>query len=119
MINLGLGLLLSAVLLACGSPNTGHTSGGAEPAAVPTPVSQTATPPALAPRPDLHCTPQAEGDEAACRQKQGKDCRFEPASQCRGVPPTEGEQERMQRAYEAGTLPCACQCEVDRICNRP
>ena len=117
MIKPGLALLLSAIVLACGSPNRGHTSVPTEPGAAPTPVSTTPPAPALAPRPDLHCTPQAEGDEAACKQKQGKDCRLEPKSQCRGVPPTEGEQEAARRAYESNTLPCACQCEVDRICN--
>jgi hypothetical protein len=67
------------------------------------------------PRLDLHCTPQHEGDEAACNTHDGYS--FRPPLICRGVDVGPEVRERERRAYEAGTAPCECVSrEQERQC---
>ena len=67
-----------------------------------------------APRLDLHCTPQAKFDEAECRAS-GKDCRFGPPLICRGIDVPDDIKQQEREVYEAGTAPCVCSCEEDRV----
>lgn len=67
-----------------------------------------------APRLDLHCTPQAKFDEVECRAS-GKDCRFGPPLICRGIDVPDDIKQREAEVYEAGTAPCVCTCEEDRV----
>lgn len=66
------------------------------------------------PRLDLHCTPQAKFDEAECRAS-GKDCRFGPPLICRGIDVPDDIKQQESEVYEAGTAPCVCSCEEDRV----
>jgi hypothetical protein len=81
-------------LVACGGhpPATGSSSSGA--------------------RRDLHCTPQADFDEAACASS-GEGCGYGPPLICRGVDVPDEVHEQERRAYEAGSQPCQCICAAD------
>jgi hypothetical protein len=79
------------------------------------PPAETATATATAePRLDLHCTPQADFDEAACAGR-GAGCGYGPPLICRGVDVPDEVKEEERRAYEAGTGPCECICEEARV----
>jgi hypothetical protein len=87
-------------LVACGGhpPATSSTS------------SETPTAPGA--RVDLHCTPQADFDEAACATR-GEGCGYGPPLICRGVDVPDEVHEQERRAYEAGSQPCQCICAAD------
>lgn len=67
----------------------------------------------VAPRMDLHCTPQAGFDEPACAAR-GEGCGYGPPLICRGIDVDDETKERERRAYESGEQPCECICAVDR-----
>lgn len=65
-----------------------------------------------APRLDLHCTPQADFDEAACAAREGG-CRYRPPLICRGVDVDDSTRVLERRAFDAGTEPCTCICDAE------
>lgn len=72
----------------------------------------------MPPRPDLHCTPQATGDEAACKAK-GPTYHFGPGLECYGTDPGPQVREAQARAYAEGTSPCTCYSDQDiEDCSR-
>lgn len=93
-------LLLVGFLAACGAaPNAvnGPRELGKEPEREP----------GLAPRLDLHCTPVAAGDEAACLAR-GRDYHFGAQPVCHGTQPSPDLVEAERQAYEQATAPCVC-----------
>lgn len=68
----------------------------------------------MAPRMDLHCTPQTNFDQAECAAS-GKDCHYGPPLICRGVDVPDEQKELERQEYESGRLPCECACEEDRV----
>lgn len=65
----------------------------------------------LAPRADLHCTPQRAGDEAACASR-GDGSTYGPMPFDNGPARPDGAassaSDAYAQSYQAGTLPCAC-----------
>src|SRR2546423_811262 len=66
-----------------------------------------------APRPDRQCTPQAEGDEAACAAR-GKDYSFGPLIYGGGPQRSEAQLEAERRVFEGTSLPCRCMSLAER-----
>ena len=102
---------LAALLAGCCGAGPAHVTEGS---------SSNGAHVALAPRMDLHCTPQSADDEAKCHA-QGDDRTYGPPLVCRGTPPPPEEEKAEREAWEKGTSPCTCygRADIERCSQVP
>lgn len=107
IFRLALVLTVGASLVHCGPPRTHDEN-------TRTTVTSSGGTHAGTPRMDLHCTPQNDGDEAACHAR-GAEYQYGPAPIGHGTQPPPEVEEAERRAYAEGTGACVCMSQQERM----